>query len=110
MNYTDKNGAIERINKKEERIVLELGCGTTKQFENSIALDIVELPKVDIVCDLNLGFPFLVDNSVDEIHSSHFLEHVDDVGLMMKESYRVLKTGGKCVITGSALFQSLFSQ
>lgn len=95
MNYIDKSNALTRIAEQREKIILELGCGNSKQFENSIAIDLVDLNGVDIVCDLNLGFPFIPDNSVDEIHSSHFMEHVSDFGFMIKEIYRILKPNGK---------------
>lgn len=94
MKYYDKSNALARIANQNEKIILELGCGNSKQFQNSIAIDLVDLNGVDIVCDLNLGFPFIPDNSVDEIHSSHFMEHVSDFGFIMKEIYRILKTNG----------------
>lgn len=94
MNYIDKSNALTRIAEQKEKIILELGCGNSKQFQNSIAIDLVDLNGVDIICDLNLGFPFIPDNSVDEIHSSHFMEHVSDFGFMIKEIYRILKPNG----------------
>lgn len=98
MNYIDKNDLISKIKNTNERIILELGCGPSKQFSNSIAIDLVDVPGVDIICDLNLGFPFIPDNSVNEIYSSHFMEHIDDLGYMMKEIYRILKPGGRKIM------------
>lgn len=76
------------------RVVLELGCGPNKTIADAITVDMLDIDGVDIVCNLDEGLSFLADNSVDEIHSFHFLEHVKDVNLMMKEIYRVLKPGG----------------
>ena len=42
---------------------------------------------------------FIPDNTIDEIHSRHFLEHVDDIGFVMLEIYRILKKGGKKIGT-----------
>ena len=95
MNFEDISGALNRINSGNEKIILELGCGNSKLFTNSIAIDIVNLPGVDIVCDLNIGLGFIPDNSVDEIYSSHFLEHLNDPGNMLCEVMRILKPGGK---------------
>lgn len=95
MEYIDKNQLLPKFANSSEKIVLELGCGNSKQFEYSIAVDIIDLPGVDIICDLNKGFPFIPDNSVDEIYSSHFMEHINNLGFMMKEIYRILKPGGR---------------
>lgn len=47
----------------------------------------------DIVCDLSVSpIPFN-DSTVDEVHSSHFLEHVD-ISRMIDEAWRVLKPTG----------------
>ncbi|MEM7801548.1 MAG: methyltransferase domain-containing protein, partial [Chloroflexota bacterium] len=75
-------------------LILELGCGTRSK-PGRIGIDQLNLPGVDIVADLNLGFPFLPDDSVDEIHSKSFLEHIDELEFLMGEIWRVLKPGGK---------------
>ncbi len=75
-------------------IVIELGCGPNKK-EGRIGIDQLDLPGVDIVADINEGLSFLPDQSVDEIHSKSLLEHVNDLGLVVREIVRVLKPGGK---------------
>lgn len=89
----DKRNILPQL-KDMDRIVLELGCGPSPTIKNAITVDMLDIDGVDIVCDLDKGFPFLPDNSIDEIHSFHFLEHVKDVNFMMAEIYRVLKIGG----------------
>jgi len=82
---------------KNNKVILELGCGTNKT-EGRIGIDQLDLPGVDIVADLNQGFAFLPDHCVDEMHSRSFFEHIDDLGYFMKEILRVLKPSGKCYL------------
>jgi len=59
-----------------------------------IGLDIRDVGQ-DIIWDVRDGLPF-PDNSVDEIYTCHFLEHlaVDEDIEFFKEVFRVLKLGG----------------
>ena len=66
---------------------INLGGGNTK-IDGYTNIDILALPNVDIVYDLSKGIP-LEDNSVDEVYTAHFLEHLDDTVFMMTEIYRV---------------------
>jgi SAM-dependent methyltransferase len=75
---------------------INLGGGSEKR-EGYINIDIVPLPEVDIVADLRQGIP-LEDNSVDEMYSSNFLEHVPDTVKIMEEIWRVCKPGAKVMI------------
>jgi len=90
----DKKNIIPNLSELKE-VIVELGCGNNPYIKNAITIDLMDLPSVDIVADLNNGLPFLPDNSVDAIYSFHFLEHVNDLQLMMREIHRVLKKGGK---------------
>ncbi|MCI0530610.1 MAG: class I SAM-dependent methyltransferase [candidate division Zixibacteria bacterium] len=76
-------------------VILELGCGNTKA-PGSIGIDKLDLPAVDIVTDVERGLPFFPDNSVDQIHSKSFLEHLDNFERVMGEMVRILKTNGRC--------------
>ena len=82
----------EKIAKKE-RIFIELGCGPNKSA-GAIGVDKFEDKAVDIVADIENGLPFLPDSSVDEIFSRHVLEHIENLELLIKEIFRVLKPGG----------------
>src|SRR3990167_5394836 len=89
---------LENKNKKK----LDLACGNNKQ-KGFVGVDITkEGTQADIEANL-LSFPwtFAEDNSVDEIFSSHFLEHIphgdgyhDPFFQFMDEVYRILKPGG----------------
>lgn len=76
-----------------EPVVLDLGCGARK-YDGRIGIDRLDLPTVDIVADVEEGLPFLPDDSVDEIYSKSFFEHVRNFERLMGEIVRVLKPGG----------------
>lgn len=76
---------------------LDLGCGLSKRDSESIGVDWVKLPGVDVVCDINQGLPFL-DNEIDEVYSRHTFEHIDDIFFVMKEIYRIIKPEGTVII------------
>ncbi len=76
---------------------LNLGCGldTIKGYIN---LDFVDLRGVDVVHDLNkFPYPFK-NNEIDEVYTSHILEHLDDFALTMKELKRICRPGAKIKI------------
>lgn len=88
-----KNG----IDKPFKIIKLDLGCGQSKTSPDFIGVDFVKVPGVDVVHDLTkFPYPFK-DNSVTEIFSSHFVEHLDgfERAKFMDECYRILIPGGK---------------
>lgn len=73
---------------------LHLGCGNSPK-PAWINIDSRPLPGVDIVRDVLRGIPFAAD-SIDEIYSENFLEHVPQTECIwiMNEMWRVLKPGG----------------
>lgn len=79
-------------------VAIDLGCGPSKKY-GMVGIDILPLPGVDIVANLEEGLPEIPDHSVDEIHSAHFLEHVMNFELLMSEIHRILKPGGIAKIT-----------
>jgi predicted SAM-dependent methyltransferase len=80
---------------------LDLACGASKK-EGFLGVDISAECKPDVVLDL-LTFPWpWADSSVDEIHCSHYIEHIpmkeapdgrDLLIAFMDECWRVLKPG-----------------
>lgn len=79
-------------------VKLDLGCGKNKR-EGFIGVDCREFEGVDVVADLRQRWPW-EDNSVDEVHCSHFVEHLTASERIhfVNELYRVLKPGAKAQI------------
>lgn len=78
---------------------LDLGCGRSPRA-GFTGVDMAAGCNPDVIHDLRITpWPF-DDGSVDEVHSSHFLEHLDGEERIafMEELYRVLKPGGTAVI------------
>lgn len=99
------NTTTEQI--PDEKLLLDLAAGQNKR-EGFKGVD--EWPGSDIVWDLfKFPYPF-EDNSVDEVHSSHFIEHIpmeyvevngkskDMLFAFIDEVYRMLKVGGKATL------------
>lgn len=87
--------------KKEEIVVpsaplkLDFGCGKNKQV-GFTGVDSIAFEGVDIVMDVRqTPWPWK-DDSVDEVHSSHFVEHLTNAERIgfWNELGRVLKKGG----------------
>jgi ubiquinone/menaquinone biosynthesis C-methylase UbiE len=84
-------------------VKLDIACGQNKQPEH-IGVDIAG------DCDVNhdlFTFPYpFDDNYADEIHCSHFIEHIpmqyvngkDMLFCFIDEVYRILKPGGKATL------------
>jgi predicted SAM-dependent methyltransferase len=63
-----------------KEVKVDLACGDSKR-EGFIGVDIANIDSVDIVHDLNIyPWPF-EDDSVDEIHCSHYVEHIPHLGV-----------------------------
>lgn len=77
-----------------KKLILEIGVGNKKIFENSIALDIRNTSKVSVLGDA-CKLPFK-DNSFDHIYCAHTIEHFShlEVNYVIREWIRVLKVGG----------------
>lgn len=78
---------------------LDLGCGGKKR-EGFIGVDQYPMEGVDVV--LNIGvdpWPW-EDGTVEEIHASHFLEHLTAHQRVhfMNEAFRVMKEGAKATV------------
>ncbi len=78
----------------ETALRIDIGCGGKKR-EGFVGVDLKPYPGVDHVVDLmDEQLPF-GDDSVDEVFSSHFLEHVAKPNKVLHEIVRVCKPGAK---------------
>jgi ubiquinone/menaquinone biosynthesis C-methylase UbiE len=89
----DKHRALEGLTPSRP-MQIELGCGARKRNPKALGIDISDYDCVDIVGDAYDVLSRFPDGTVDSITSSHFLEHIADVGLLVKEMARVLTCGG----------------
>ena len=85
---------MEQINNNNNKVILNLGCGKTR-IPGSIGVDTVKIENyVDVVHNLDITpYPFR-DNSVDEIHLYHVIEHLHDPIKKIEEMHRILKPKG----------------
>ena len=76
---------------------LDLGCGQSKR-EGFVGVDRLPLEGVDQVVDLDV-YPWpWANDSVAELHCSHFVEHVRDLVAFANELGRILVSGGTALI------------
>ena len=77
------------------RKCVNLGCGV-KTSPDMIDVDIIQLPGVDIVCDITEGLPEVLNNA-DEVVADYILCQIADrekFKFVMNEIWRILKPGG----------------
>lgn len=84
---------------------IELGGGTRPRGEGFINMDILDC--ADIRCDLEKEDWPLPDSSVNEIYSSHFLEHIANTPRVLHEIVRVCRVGAHVEIRVPHWLQSM---
>jgi len=79
---------------------LDLACGQNKR-EGFKGVDIIPGPGVDFVWDLE-KYPWepFKDDSIEEIHVSHYAEHTKDLMKLMNEIWRICEPDAKVTILG----------
>jgi SAM-dependent methyltransferase len=78
-------------------VSLELGCGPYRAFPTYLGVDSLDYPGVDISSDVFEFLEGLPGGCVENVHSSHFLEHVSDLTRLIDELARVCKPGARVV-------------
>lgn len=75
---------------------IEFGCGETPHKKDFMSCDIRDLPNVDFVCPAWEIDKKVKENSVEEIFSRHFFEHLtfDQGELVLEKWYKILKPNG----------------
>ena len=78
---------------------LDLGCGTRKK-DGYIGVDTRAFDGVDVVCNLGVDEWPWQDDTVEEVHCSHMIEHLTAPERIhfVNELHRVLKKGAKAAI------------
>jgi SAM-dependent methyltransferase len=74
-------------------ILLDIGCGATKQYPESVGVDRRRTPAVDVLADVSHGLP-VRSGTVDAIFAVHVLEHLPDYLPLVDECHRVLRPSG----------------
>jgi len=77
---------------------IEFGCGETPTKKGFKTCDIRNVPGVDFVCTAWDIDKHVQENTVDEIFSRHFFEHLTfkQGATVLKKWHKILKPGGKC--------------
>ena len=78
----------------QECLRIELGPGANAQVADALTIDLSFAAAPDVRADLECGLAFLADQSVDEIHSHHVLEHIENFESLLEECFRILRPGG----------------
>jgi SAM-dependent methyltransferase len=107
--YYINNKSFSQITNLIRGIVLDVGCGE-KPFKVEIerlsdAYFGVDWPstshdtnEINVFANISEGFPFK-DESVDTILSFQTMEHLPEPTVFLEESFRVLRKGGKIILT-----------
>lgn len=84
---------------------LDIGCGAKKVWPHLIGLDSgkdIELFGVQMKPDIMIGtaerLSLFADSAIDNVFSSHLLEHIQDWHIALREWFRVVKVGGHLVL------------
>lgn len=77
---------------------LEFGSGERPTKEGFLTVDVRDLPGVDYVCNAWEIDKHVGENSVDEIFSRHFFEHLtfEQGERQLQVWHKILKPGGRC--------------
>jgi ubiquinone/menaquinone biosynthesis C-methylase UbiE len=82
------NPQVAQDLKQGRPLRLDIGSGATPRA-GFYGVDRLDAPGVDIVADLNRPLGLLPDNCAEHIFSSHALEHVQDLFLLLAEIHRI---------------------
>jgi SAM-dependent methyltransferase len=89
--------------------VLDVGCGRRPYqallsgADEVISIDVAANPRADVRVAPDASWPF-AKGSFDVVLMTQVMEYVDDVGTVMAEIHRVLKPGGRAVVSFPFLY------
>jgi SAM-dependent methyltransferase len=87
------NPQVAKDLEQSKPLRIDLGSGPRPR-EGFYALDHLELEGIDIVADLNRPLELLPDDCAEHVFSSHALEHVENLLLLLGEIHRITRPGG----------------
>ncbi|MFN2644497.1 MAG: methyltransferase domain-containing protein [Burkholderiales bacterium] len=87
------NPAVARDLEQGHGLRVNLGSGPTPRA-GFYSLDQAAMNGVDIVANLNEPLSLLPDDCADHVFSSHTLEHVDNLLLLLSEIHRITRPSG----------------
>ena len=84
---------------------LDIGCGPDKVWGHLVGIDSgkdTQLFGVAMRPDMTVAdaarLPIFADGAIENVYSSHLLEHIDDFAAALNEWWRILKVGGHLVL------------
>lgn len=88
------------------KMIVDLGCGTIK-FSGAIGIHRIPHLGVNIVCELEYSIPYR-SNSIETLHTSHTLEHINKLIPLKEEIYRVCKPGALYITVPYFTYEGAF--
>lgn len=77
---------------------VDLGAGSVVRAPHAIRGDIARDARPDVVLDASRALPFRT-GSLDRVYCFDLVEHIADVPALMAELHRILRSGGRLLIT-----------
>jgi SAM-dependent methyltransferase len=111
LHLSDLRMAMERVATNDDIRILDFGCGgspyqtlfPSARYERA---DVPGTPEIDYEISMKAGSLLpLPDETYDMVLSSQVLEHVEDPQSYLSEARRVLRVGGRLVITTHGIFE-----
>jgi SAM-dependent methyltransferase len=100
------DSTLERLSTELEGTVLDFGCAEMpyrRLFEECIGADLPGNPRAEIEIKPDGTLP-LEDESVDSVLSTEVLEHVEDPQTYLSECFRVVRAGGRMLLSTPGIF------
>lgn len=105
VNHLQHNFIVNEVSNKKFENVVDIGAGKSPykkfiNFQRYIGIDVEDRQKLGavIIADINKGVP-IDSNTSDLVLLIEVLEHLKEPGYVLKEICRILKPGGKLILT-----------
>lgn len=110
LHLVDLKEGLEKFSSKKVVKVLDYGCGGSPYrslFPNAVyhRADYIDLNELDFRILENARLPEISDNTYDIVLSTQVLEHVRRPEDYLNEARRVLKPGGRLILTTHGIFR-----